>query len=439
MLPELVTPIPGPKSRNLAHRLRAHESRNITHVTPGFPVFWERASGANVWDVDGNRFLDFSSGFGVCTAGFGDPGTVEIFKNQPEQLYHGMGDVHPVESKVRLCELLSKATFERWGAGAGKVILGNSGFEAVEAALKTACLATGRRSVICFEGGYHGLGYGALTVTGRKEFSTPFRSQLADFSVFLPYPDLADCPPDFLHSLEKLIRKTATTREVGAILVEPAQGRGGEIFPPRSFLPLLRKLADELGLILVFDEIYTGFYRTGPLFACDASGVIPDLICLGKAMSGAYPISACVGRADLMDIWPESTGEALHTSTFLGNPVGCAIAAARVEKWLTEPPVSIVSVIAGAMQSMLASLREDCPSVRRLRGAGLMWGLELAAKDSLSAGALAGQVVESSLAGGAILLAGGSHGNVLSFSPCLSIRPDEIQWLGGLLRKMLRR
>ncbi len=452
MLPELITEIPGPESGKLAARLRAHESRNVTYVSKAFPIFWEYAEGANVWDVDGNRYLDFTSGFGVATAGFGNPRLKEVFQNQANRLYHGMGDVHPTELKVRLCELLSRATFERWGAGPGKVLLGSAGFEAVEAALKTAFLATSKRGVICFEGAYHGLGYGAMTVTGREEFRSPFRSQLSDFAVLLPYPDCAHCPwdkgpaaakqadesshcdPGCLVLLEKQIREAVSAREIGAILVEPAQGRGGEIFPPKTFLPLLRRLADELGLVLIFDEIYTGFYRTGPLFACESTRTVPDLICLGKALSGAYPISACVGRADLMDAWPESPGEALHTSTFLGNPVGCALAVASVERWLAEPPDRQIQSIADSMRRMLMLLQDDFEIFKHARGSGLMWGVELVDKKGTPAPALTARLIEQGLARGAILLGGGKRNNVLSLAPNLAVQPAEIEWLGKMLK-----
>src|SRR5277367_5405815 len=194
MLPELLTPIPGPKSRRLAKQLRAHESRNVTYVSPKFPVFWQSAEGAHVWDVDGNRFLDLTSGFGVASLGFTPEPVVRAMEKQAAQLYHAMGDVHPTAEKVELCRRLSQLTFEQWNLGPGKAILTNSGSEAVEAALKTAWLATKRRGVLAFTGSYHGLGYGALTVTGRHLFRDPFAAQLADFATFMPFPSCQHCP-----------------------------------------------------------------------------------------------------------------------------------------------------------------------------------------------------------------------------------------------------
>src|SRR5271154_1612167 len=248
MLPELITSIPGPRSRELAVQLRAHESRNVTYVSRGFPVFWARAQGANVWDVDGNRFLDLTSGFGVASLGYTPEKIVAAMLDQAPRLYHAMGDVHPSAEKAALCRRLSELTFGKWKRGAvGKVILTNSGSEAVEAALKTAWLATKRRGVLAFTGSYHGLGYGALTVTGRALFRDPFAAQLADFATFVPFPDCqhcplgatprepSACPPDclntFLARTENLLKQAG----IGAILVEPVQGRGGEIVPPDWF------------------------------------------------------------------------------------------------------------------------------------------------------------------------------------------------------------
>ena len=252
---------------------------------------------------------------------------VKAGQKQMARLLHAMGDVHPPARKAELARELSRVTFERWGKKSGKAIFSNSGFEAVESALKTAMLATGKRGVIAFSGAYHGLGYGALNVTHRDFFRSPFQLQLREFGHFVLFPTKTSD----LATVEFQIRNFFRRERVGAILVEPVQARGGINVPPPEFLPLLRKLCDEHGALLILDEIYTGFGRTGKWFACEHSGVIPDLICLGKALTGGFPLSACVGRADLMDAaWPPSRGEAIHTSTFLGHPVGCAMALAQI-------------------------------------------------------------------------------------------------------------
>ena len=325
MLPELRTEVPGPRSRQLAGRLRACESRNVTMVTEGWPIFWERAEGVNVWDADGNRFLDFTSGFGVAGLGHSAAPVRAALTDQAARLLHAMGDVHPAESKVALCEMLGEMTYGHWGGGRGKVILGNSGSDAIEAALKTAVLHSGKPGVLVFEGAYHGLGYGALEASALGFFRSPFASQLGRFAVAVPYPycyrcpfghgggfaleggEFPNCSSACLGDLRQRIVAELRRREIGAILVEPVQGRGGEVVPPRDFLRLLRRICDEEKILLIADEIYTGFNRTGRLFACDHSGVVPDIVCLGKALTSGFPLSACVGRADVKDAWPEST------------------------------------------------------------------------------------------------------------------------------------
>jgi 4-aminobutyrate aminotransferase-like enzyme len=440
MLPELITPIPGPKSRKLAKQLRAHESRNVTYVSPGFPVFWKRAKSANVWDVDGNRFLDLTSGFGVASLGYAPEPVVRAMRRQAGQLYHAMGDVHPTVEKVELCRRLSQLTFEKWGLSAGKVILTNSGSEAVEAALKTAWLATQRRGVLAFTGGYHGLGYGALTVTGRKLFRDPFAAQLADFATFVPFPDCQhcplgatpreplDCPPDCLNTF--LIRTENLLKQgIGAILVEPVQGRGGEIVPPGWFLPALRSLADRAGVLLIFDEIYTGFHRTGHRFACDHWQVRPDILCLGKALTSGFPLAACVGREKVMDdAWPESTGEALHTSTFLGNPLGCRMALESLEMLEAEPWSERVDKLGAHLREGLRNLRSKSKRWGWARGLGLMRGIEVLDEVGRPDAARAGKIVEEMLARGIILLSGGVEQNVLSFTPPFVISEEEIDF-----------
>jgi 4-aminobutyrate aminotransferase-like enzyme len=442
MLPELITTIPGPRSRELAAELRAHESRNVTYVSPGFPVFWARAKGVNVWDADGNKFLDFTSGFGVASLGYTSEAIVGAASAQMTDLYHAMGDVHPSVEKVKLCRKLSQMTFEKWDLGAGKVILTNSGSEAVEAALKTAWLATKKRGVLAFSGSYHGLGYGALTVTGRNLFRDPFSAQLADFATFLPFPDCQHCPfgaiprepdaclPDCLNTFLRRAERLLAMGTIGAILVEPVQGRGGEIAPPDWFLPLLRSLADQYKAVLIFDEIYTGFYRTGRRFACDHWDVQPDLICLGKALTSGFPLAACMGTAKVMDeAWPESTGEALHTSTFLGNPLGCRMALTSLDLLEAEPWSERVEALGIYLRDGLTKLKSKSPRWGAIRGLGLMRGIEVLTADSQPDAATAGKLVEAMLARGIIILSGGVEQNVISFTPPFIVTEEEIDFV----------
>ena len=453
MLPELRTAIPGPRSRALAGRLRRVESRNVTLVNEAWPVFWERAEGINVWDADGNRFLDFTAGFGVAGLGHSAAPVRDALAGQSARLLHAMGDVHPAESKVELCERLGELTFGRWGTGRGKVILGNSGSDAIEAALKTAVLHSGKPGVLVFEGAYHGLGYGALEASALEFFRKPFAGQLGRFAVAVPYPycyrcpfghggafaleggDFPNCSSACLGELGNRVRAEIRRREIGAILVEPVQGRGGDIVPPRDFLRLLRQICDEEKILLVLDEIYTGLNRTGRLFACDHSEVVPDIICLGKALTSGFPLSACVGRAEVMDAWPESAGEALHTSTFLGNPLGCAMALASLREH-AKPETGEKVRTAG--RHLRAALRKiSSPQIGDVRGIGLLVGVEVVGADGSPDAEAAAQCVTGALQDGILLLSGGRHGNVLSFSPPFDLAAEETDFLAQSLAGIL--
>lgn len=400
MHPQLVTAIPGPESLRLARELRKYESRNVTYLADDWPVFWDRAEGHHVWDVDGNRFVDLTSAFGVAGFGHSDPAVVTAMQQQSQKLIHGMGDVHPTALKSQLCRELSEITWGRWTGEKARVTLSNSGFESVETALKTAVLASGRPGILSFKNSYHGLGYGALLGTGLEAFRTPFADQLADVRQQLTFPR---------HDLDALRNELEhiDPTSIGALIVEPIQGRGGKLVPPAGFLQLLRDWCDASGAVLIFDEIYTGFHRTGRTFACEWEGVVPDLICIGKALSGGYPISACVGSQRVMDAWPESPGEALHTSTFLGNPVGCAMALAALEK---HRDTRIDDVINATGDWLQTELRKR-PVFTDVRGRGLMIGAEMLQKNSV------GPAITAMLAKGYLMLGDGPDGNVLAFTP----------------------
>jgi 4-aminobutyrate aminotransferase-like enzyme len=416
-------------SEEVLKLLAQYESRNITFIEPdgSWPIVWKRAQGVHVWDAGGKKYLDLTAAFGVAAAGHANPRIVTAGQKQMQTLSHAMGDVHPHEPKARLARELSRLTFERWKSGRGKTIFGNSGFEAIEASLKTALLATKRKSVIAFMGGYHGVGYGALNATHRQHFRGPFRDQLREFGHFVPFP--TNETPAALRSLESRMRKLFRHQSIGAVLAEPIQVRGGINIPPRGFLKLLRRLCDEYQALLILDEIYTGFGRTGKWFACEYESVAPDVICLGKALTGGFPLSACVGRSQVMDrAWPASTGEAIHTSTFLGNPVGCAMALAQIKE-ITRLGLAPRSAKSG--KRLLAALKSINPlrgrTVLSARGLGLLAGIEIRHADGSPAGAIAIAVIKRLLREGFILLPEGEHANVISFTPPLTITDAQLR------------
>jgi 4-aminobutyrate aminotransferase-like enzyme len=242
-----------------------------------------------------------------------------------------------------------------------------------------------------------------------------------------------------LEAVESRIRQLFRREKIGAILVEPIQARGGINVPPPGFLPLLRKLCDEHKALLILDEIYTGFGRTGKWFACEHTGVVPDIICLGKALTGGFPLSACVGRADVMDAaWPLSRGEAIHTSTFLGHPVGCAMALAQIKEIrdleLPERSAKLGEFILGELQSQISNPKFQIT----VRGMGLMVGMELRSPDGKPATDEAMRVIKAMLRRGFILLPEGEHSNVISFTPPLTITKVQLAKTVETLTKVLK-
>jgi 4-aminobutyrate aminotransferase-like enzyme len=291
--------------------------------------------------------------------------------------------------------------------------------------------------VIAFEGAYHGLGYGALNVTQRAHFRGPFLGQLREFGHFVPFPKagqtsrLARIPAGAagIEAVESLMQRLLRRERIGAILVEPVQVRGGVNIPPPGFLPMLRRLCDEHRVLLILDEIYTGFGRTGKWFACEHSGTVPDVICLGKALTGGFPMSACVGRADLMDAaWPPSSGEAIHTSTFLGHPVGCAMALAQLREIQARKLVQRSAVLGQRLLSSLSALAAR-PSPHELapRGLGLLAGVEVGAEGGSQATEVVMQAIKMLLGRGFIFLPEGEHSSVISFTPPLTISVNQLQ------------
>jgi 4-aminobutyrate aminotransferase-like enzyme len=444
------------KTKQILDLLRAYESRNIVFMEPdgSWPIVWERARDVFVWDADGKKYLDLSAAFGVAASGHANPHVVRAGQKQMARLLHAMGDVHPPARKAELARELSRITFERWtvatnvnsrtdrsirrftSAATGKTIFSNSGFEAVEAALKTAILATGKQGVIAFSGAYHGLGYGALNATHRDFFRTPFHNQLREFGHFAPFPEKSAK----LASVEFNVRHFFRRERIGAILVEPVQARGGINVPPKEFLPLLRKLCDEHGVLLILDEIYTGFGRTGKWFACEHTGVVPDLICLGKALTGGFPLSACIGRADLMDAaWPASRGEAIHTSTFLGHPVGCAMALAQIKEIERLNLCKRSAELGEFLLTELSKIQSPKSKVVcKSRGLGLMAGVELRLPDGKPATEATMRAIKSMLHRGFILLPEGEHGNVISFTPPLTITKAQLSKAVSTLAEVLK-
>lgn len=445
LLPRLATDeIPGPESRRLAERLARVESRNITRLEGELPIFWAAARGSNVLDVDGNTLIDLTAGFGVAAAGHANPAVAAAVAHQAANLAHGLGDVYPPEIKVQLLERLAEVA----PGDLGISILSSAGAEAIEAALKTAIVYTGNPGVIAFIGSYHGLTYGALSTTWNADFRDPFQPQIYGGVHFAPYPHTYHSTPGSdptetaLAEVERIIRAEAGSETaIGAILVEPIQGRGGIVVPPPEFLPRLRQIADHYNIPLIFDEIYTGFGRTGRWFASEHWGVVPDLMTVGKALTGMLPLSAAIGRPEIMEAWPPSKGEAIHTSTFLGNPIACAAALANLNEIERLGLVDRAARLGEQLRKRLELWRDRYSIVGDLRGLGLMQGVELVKDRDTREPATeeAGTIVANALRRGLIMLGEGPSLNILAIVPPLTITEEQLDHTLDILEEEIVR
>ncbi len=308
-------------------RLEKVECPDTTCITPTFPTVLKKGKGVYVTDVNDKKYLDFTSGFGTIALGHRSPTTLNALKKQSAKLIQGLGDLHPNEPKIKLLELIAEVSpYDN-----AKSLLGMSGGDAIEIAMKTAVLATNRSKFISFEGGYHGVQLAPLNLNHNETFTEGFEGILKNKAAFLPFPHFPEngpllrdeaekTPHDVLTMLEALLK----TEQYAALIMEPIQGRAGTRIFGSEFIKECQNLCKKYGSLLVFDEIMTGFGRTGKMFAYEHSNVVPDLMCIGKAMGGGMPVSACVGN--VMDAWKKSQGEAKHTQTYLGHPLSCAVA-----------------------------------------------------------------------------------------------------------------
>ncbi len=426
-LESIVTPIPGPQSLALAATLRASEARGVTYLANDFPVFWERASGALVTDVDGNRYIDGTAAFGVATTGHANPAVVAAIAAQAALLPHGMGDVHPSAVKARLLDKLAALAPLR----DAKSFLCSGGAESIEFALKTALLVTGEANVLAFVGGYHGLSYGTLEIGGIAKFRTPWRKQLRGSTTFVRFPDPRDGKSlqRALDAVKKALRKD---RRIGTVIVEPIQGRAGVIVPPEGFLAGLRALCTRFDTVLILDEIYTGFGRTGTMFACQREGVTPDVLCVGKALAGGFPLSAAILGDDVARAWAPSRGEALHTSTYLGNPMGCAAALANLAEIERLDIPRIAREREPLMMKRLRAMRATNDAIADVRGRGMLWALEF--RDP----AVANACVVRALQRGLLLLQSGSRGESITVAPPPVITDAQLERAFALLGDVVR-
>ncbi|MGH7589289.1 MAG: aspartate aminotransferase family protein [Gemmatimonadota bacterium] len=424
-LPRIVAPPPGHNSRWLAESGAWFEPGPLLGIVDNrIPIGWLGARGANMVDVDGNRYVDLTGGFGAAFVGHRNHNVVACIRDASRRLLHGLADAAPHPLRMTLAAALSVQGPIR----NGRVLFATSGAEAIDIALKTARLATGHAGVVAFEGGYHGTSLGALRATGRPAFREPFQDALAPATLRVPYADCYRCPYRLTYPACGLACLDAALAEVdawnadlarpriGAWVVEPILGREGVVVPPPGWLAALGKSARERRILIVADEILTGGGRTGREWA---SGPLkPDLATVGKGITGGMPLAAAIGRPALMKAW-EGSGEARHAATYMANPVAVAASWAALAEIRRLKLPERARAIGRRLKAGLGKIRRRHPAIGDVRGAGALWGIDFVTDPSTrEPDPHAAADASADLARrGYLALAGGRHGNVIVLTP----------------------
>ena len=394
---------------------------------PNLPAV--RAQGAYVYGHDGRRYLDFLSGFAVCNAGHNHPRVLAAAREQMEQMAHAPLGVIAPETTLRLAWELGKIT-------PGQIdmfFFGNSGAEAVEGALKLARYVSGRRGIIAFLGAFHGRSMGATSVTTSRvryrDGHGPFVPDVYFARFPYPYrsaaPDPEACTREALDDIERLFEYVIAPGDVAAFLLEPIQGEGGYIIPPASWLVELRKIADQHGILLIFDEVQTGFGRTGEWFAAHTFDVEPDILCLAKGIANGFPLGATAARQDIMRQW----GPASHGTTFGGSPVSCAAALATLEVIREEGLLENARSQGAYMQAALRELQAESPLIGDVRGVGLMIAVEfiLPGSDKEPNPEAVRRILKRAFENGLLLYPCGHWAQTIRLVPPLSVTRQEVE------------
>ena len=404
---ELRTEIPGPRSRELAER----EARSVARpLRVHLPVFAERAENATITDVDGNVLIDFAGGVGVVNVGHAHPRVVEAIVEQAQLFLHTDFTIVPYETYVelgeRLCALVPIA-------GSTRAAFFNAGTEAVENAVKLARLHTGRPGVIAFEGAFHGRTLLSMTMTSKFH---PYKTGMGPFAPEVyraPYPNDYRGPDagEALTALERVFDTHVPPEHVAAIVFEPQLGEGGFVPAPQAYVEGLRELCDRHGIVLVADEVQSGFGRTGRMFAMEHFGIEPDLVTVAKSIAGGLPLSGVIGRAEIMD----GAHDGAIGGTFIGNPVAQAAAIAVLDVIADEGLVERANVIGARIRERMLAWQERFPAIGDVRGLGAMLAIELVADRATKEPApdIVRAVIDAALDRGLILLKAGVHGNCI--------------------------
>lgn len=412
-------------NREWMEALARWECRDSTYLGAEPPLVFAKAKGSIIWDVEDRPYIDLCAGFGVTALGHNNDVQKRVFAesfSDDSAIIHGMGDVYPSLPKVALLERLGSLLPNFLNKGA----LALSGGQAVEIAVKTAQIYSGKQGFITFADSYHGLDLGILPLTSRKDFKDPFQAWIpGEFVNELPY----GCAMDELKAA--LAAQAAAGFGTAAVIVEPIQGRAGIRLPPKGWMQELSDLCRNEGVVLIYDEIFAGLGRTGRMSF--AEEVPCDLICLGKALGGGLPLSACFGRKEIMDAWPQNAGEAIHTGTFFGHPLSCRLGLATLEEIEKSDLLQRSRDFGAQIRQDLQRVFKDHPMVKGVRGEGLMIGLEL---DAPGKGAW---FMDQLRAEGVIALASGTYGEGISITPALTLPEELWQEALAILQRVLAR
>ncbi|WP_346795657.1 4-aminobutyrate--2-oxoglutarate transaminase [Halomonas sp. Bachu 37] len=386
--------------------------------------FADRAENAELWDADGNRFIDFAGGIGVLNIGHRHPKVVEAVKAQLDKVMHTCQTVMPYEGYVKVAEQLSRITPVR---GNAKVMLANSGAEALENAVKIARAATGKTNVICFDGGYHGRTFMTMAMNGKvNPYQTDFGPMPGTvFRAPYPVPYHGVSEEEALRGLKMTLRTDANPKDTAAIILEPVLGEGGFYPASPSFLEAIRELCDEHGMLMIIDEVQSGFGRTGKMFAIEHSGVEPDIITMAKSMADGMPISAIVGTDKHMDAsGPNSLG-----GTYTGSPTACAAALAVLEVFEEENILEQSQALGDKLASRFTQWQESYDCIDNARNMGAMAAFDLVSDKSCHTpdADLAGALCKKARENGLILLSCGMYGNTIRFLMPVTIEDKVLE------------
>lgn len=430
--------LPGPRFEALVQKSNSFLSPSYTRDGM-YSVAAERGEGVNVWDVDGNCFLDFAAGIAVCATGHCHPKVVAAIRDQASKLLHMSGTDFYYPPQTDLAEKLAVITP---GSPNKKVFLSNSGAEAVEAAMKLSRYHTKRPYWLAYYGAFHGRTFGALSLTSSKAIQRENFAPLVPQVIHVPYPDCYRCafheayPKCDLWCLryveEVVFKRELAPEEVAAFFIEPIQGEGGYNVPPKGYMKALKEMCSKYGILFVSDEIQAGMGRTGKMFAIEHDGVLPDIVCLAKGIASGMPLGATVASSSIMDWKPGA-----HASTFGGNPVSCRAALATIEL-LEQGLVENAAKVGAYFKEKLQALTQSWDNLDHARGRGLMLGIEVVKDKDTREGwsEKRNAVVRQAFMRGLIILGCGASG--IRFIPPLVVTKEDVDEALSILEDTLK-